>query len=88
MIYWMISARKSWAISNNSRIVEALIELPLSTAKDDNAANLLLCYRKLVDIAIIPPEELPIVEAWIEAVAHLTKGGGTAGHDHARGFAQ
>ncbi len=70
---------------NNSRIVETLIELPLSTAKDDNAANLLLCYRKLVDIAIIPPEELPIVEAWIDAVAHLTKGGGTAGHHHARG---
>ncbi len=67
---------------NNSRIVEALIELPLSTAKDDNALNLLLCYRKVVDIAIIPPEELPIVEAWIEAVAHLTKGGSAAGQHY------
>ena len=73
---------------NNSRIVETLIELPLSTARDDNALNLLLCYRKLVDIAIIPPEELPIVEAWIDSVARLTKGGGAAGHHHARGFAR
>jgi STELLO glycosyltransferases len=73
---------------NNSKIVETLSKLPLSDAKGDGAVNFLQCYRKLVEIAIIPPEELPIVEAWIDAVTHLTEGDGAAGYDHARGDAR
>jgi hypothetical protein len=70
---------------NNSRIVEILSELQLSPARDAAAANLLLCYRKLVDIGIIPPDELPIAEAWTDAVTHTMETGGALARLQASG---
>lgn len=52
----------------NERIRTILEQLNLDAA--DQCRNLRLCYEALVKTGILPGEELPIVDAWIEEVGH------------------
>jgi hypothetical protein len=56
---------------NNIRIMEILTSLPLSDAPDDIGNNLRLCYEKLVEAEIVPPEELHLVDLWLKDLASL-----------------
>lgn len=50
---------------NNSRLVEALDNLPLQRGLDKLNDNLRICYEELVRLELIGREELDLVEAWI-----------------------
>jgi hypothetical protein len=56
---------------NNVRIMEILTSLPLSDTPDDMGNNLRLCYEKLVEEKIVPPEELHLVDLWLQDLASL-----------------
>ncbi len=56
---------------HNARIMEILTALPLSSAPSQCGDNLWACYRALVAAAIVPEEEMPLVEAWLTDVRAL-----------------
>jgi hypothetical protein len=59
---------------NNGKIVQALEEQPLESGKEAVGANLLRCYEKLVQHNILPPQELPLVKAWLGDLKKVTAG--------------
>lgn len=50
----------------NVKIMEILESINLSTDPTHTGQNLYLCYEKLVEAGIIPPEELPLVQLWLK----------------------
>jgi hypothetical protein len=50
----------------NEEIGEVLANLDLDCGVENASKNLLKCYLALEKIGIVPKEEIPIVEAWIE----------------------
>ncbi|MEG0025388.1 MAG: STELLO glycosyltransferase family protein [Akkermansia sp.] len=50
---------------NNDRIAQVLQETDLLEGRENVSQNLLTCYKKLVEIGIVPDKEIPLVEAWI-----------------------
>jgi hypothetical protein len=57
---------------NNSRIVEELSRMQLQQGIDGIPDNLVACYRKLVDMNLIDPLEMPLLSAWLEDIADMT----------------
>lgn len=57
---------------NNTRIMELLGDLELSPAPDQTSANLRLCYEKLVEVGIIPDQELHLLDLWLKDIASFT----------------
>ncbi len=57
---------------NNVRIMEILSNLPLSDAPDDTGNNLRRCYESLVEAELVPPEELHLVDLWLQDIASFT----------------
>jgi STELLO glycosyltransferases len=51
---------------NNGRIREALENLPLAPGLDRIPDNLRSCYKTLVELELIGPEELPLLDAWLD----------------------
>ncbi len=58
---------------NNSRICEALEALTLGGGADVISANMRLCYEKLVDMSLVDPKELDLVDAWFEDLSEIRK---------------
>lgn len=54
---------------NNIRIIEILSSLTLSDKPSDTGNNLRLCYEKLIEVEIIPLEELHLVDLWLQDIA-------------------
>lgn len=52
----------------NQKILQALVELPLSPSPKDVSNNLLACYEKLVEIKIIPFKELDLLNCWLNDI--------------------
>lgn len=50
---------------NNARIAEALNALPLTEGSDAICDNMIACYQKLVEMALVGEQEIPLLEAWI-----------------------
>lgn len=57
---------------NNVKIVEILSELPLSDSPDRVGENLRMCYEKLVEVEIISPQELNLVDFWLKDLASFS----------------
>lgn len=55
--------------SNNRLIAEILEAENLSADPADVSSNLRLCYQRLVDHAIFPRNELPLVDSWLDDCA-------------------
>lgn len=55
---------------NNVKIVDLLQGLPLSAKLEDMGSNLKQCYETLVGAGIVPEAELPLVDAWLQDLAH------------------
>lgn len=51
---------------NNKKICNLLDELSLSDRGEHVADNLHKCYSSLIDVGIFPPEELRLLESWIQ----------------------
>jgi hypothetical protein len=51
--------------TNNFNICKELQNLPLKSGKENMFDNLISCYQKLIDIAVIGKEEMPLLKAWI-----------------------
>lgn len=51
---------------HNRRIARILDALELPAGEDEVGANLWRCYQALVKAGIFPPEELPLVRAWLD----------------------
>ena len=49
----------------NSKIAQALTDLSLHPGPDQVPRNMRICYEELVRIAVLPPRELPLVDAWL-----------------------
>ncbi len=57
---------------NNSRIREILDALPVTPGTARIPDNLRQCYQALVNASIFPPDELPLLEAWLTDLAAVT----------------
>jgi hypothetical protein len=58
---------------NNSRIVNALRGLHLQAGSAGIADNMMACYQKLTEMALVAPQELPLVAAWLKDVQSIEK---------------
>lgn len=56
---------------NNSKICKELEELNLKSGPENIFDNLLLCYKKLVQLGYLNSKELRLVESWINDVMSL-----------------
>ena len=56
---------------HNSEICEALAALPLKPGLENIGDNLRACHGKLVDMSLIGPEELKLLDAWLEDIKRL-----------------
>jgi hypothetical protein len=59
---------------HNTRIIEILSALSLSSDPADAARNLGECYQALISAGIVPEKEMRLVELWIQAVGHTSFG--------------
>lgn len=57
----------------NERIAEILSALELPAGAERVADNLRACYAALVEQGIFPPEELPLVVAWLDDLRRMPK---------------
>jgi hypothetical protein len=57
--------------SNNMRICKELQDLKLLTGVENISANLLSCYKKLIEIGVVGEGELQLLEAWISDLQSL-----------------
>lgn len=53
---------------HNKDIMSALQNLNLAKGKEYSGQNLIVCYKKLIDMNLIAPEEMALLERWIEDV--------------------
>jgi hypothetical protein len=49
---------------HNGQIVAALKDLRLQGGSESIPANMHLCYQTIIDMGLIGPEEMPLLEAW------------------------
>ena len=56
---------------NNMRLCQELADLELKGGRDCLGDDLKGCYELLVSLGFVGPEEIPLVDAWIEDVASL-----------------
>lgn len=55
----------------NSMIVEELEKLTLKSGEEYIIDNLLLCYKKLIELNIFEKQELKLLKAWIKDISQL-----------------
>jgi hypothetical protein len=51
---------------NNSGICEILENLPLKAGYDEIGDNMRICYEKMVEMALVRPDELDLLEVWLK----------------------
>lgn len=56
---------------SNERIRVLLEDLPLQGGDDSVGSNLYRCYEALVAAGIVPPTEIPLLEAWLQDCASV-----------------
>lgn len=56
---------------NNSEICQALMDLELEEGAQNILANMLKCYKKLVDLGHVGGEEMMLLEAWSNDIKKL-----------------
>ena len=56
---------------HNSEICQALDTLPLQPGPEKIADNLRACYEKLVSMSLLDPEELYLLDAWLDDIDQL-----------------
>ncbi|WP_129126139.1 STELLO glycosyltransferase family protein [Geomonas oryzae] len=66
---------------NNVKICKALAGLELATGDSHMPDNLRSCYRAFVELGLIGEEEMPLLDAWLEALASLGQAGKGQGRD-------
>jgi len=52
--------------SNNAQIYESLKDLELHEGVENIPVNMVICYEKLVNLELILPEELILLDSWID----------------------
>jgi hypothetical protein len=57
---------------HNTKIMTILADLELSDKLEHTGNNLRCCYQKLVEAEIIPPDELNLIDLWLEDLAKYT----------------
>lgn len=57
---------------HNSQIAAVLADLALTEGLKAIPANLRLCYEKLIEIDVVKPDELPLLDAWLRDIAGLS----------------
>jgi hypothetical protein len=57
---------------NNSRIAGTLADLDIRPGAENHGDNLRACYSALVRLGVVGVEEMPLLDAWIDAVESLT----------------
>ena len=58
---------------HNEHIVRVLNKCNLGPGIENAAGNLHRCYQALVEVTIFPPEEMPLLEAWLDDIAAVAK---------------
>jgi len=56
---------------NNSAICDALDELSLKSGEENIPENLRLCYERLIEMKLIGPEELSLLDDWLSDLAEI-----------------
>ncbi len=56
---------------NNGRIIDELCTLQLQKGIDGIPDNLVTCYRKLSDMNLVDPLEMPLLDAWLEDLSTM-----------------
>lgn len=57
----------------NTKIVETLCKLPLREGTEQIGANMLMCYKALVDMGAVGREELTLLGLWLDDLAEARK---------------
>lgn len=57
--------------THNARIAETLTSLPLKQGREHISDNMRTCYQALVDIAVVAPEELGLLDAWLTDLENI-----------------
>ena len=60
--------------TSNAAMVRELTALDLSPDASDISLNLRACYKRLVEVDVVPKEELRLVDLWVEDLEALTLG--------------
>jgi hypothetical protein len=58
--------------TNNLRICEELQRLHLTQGKEHIYDNLVLCYRKLIEMNVVGKEEMTLLQTWISDLKNIT----------------
>ena len=58
---------------NNRAIMDALASLPLSESPEAVGLNMRMCYVKLIEMGIVPAEELLLIDAWLHDIQALER---------------
>ncbi|MCF8057276.1 MAG: STELLO glycosyltransferase family protein [Desulfocapsa sp.] len=53
---------------HNTTLVSELHKLVLEQGEKNISKNLITCYQKLVDLALVGPEEIPLLKAWLSDI--------------------
>ena len=57
--------------NNNSQIVKSLNELQLNEGTENIPENMILCYKKLIDLEFVGQGELSLLMAWLKDMDKL-----------------
>lgn len=57
---------------NNDAIVTALQTLKMRPGADELGRNLRCCYSKLIDMKLVGPEEMKLLDAWLRDIGRLS----------------
>lgn len=54
--------------NNNAQIVKSLKELDLKEGTENIPANMLLCYKKLIELELVGADEMNLLKAWLHDI--------------------
>jgi len=54
--------------NNNAQIMKSLKELNLKEGAENISINMILCYRKLIELELVEEEEIALLSAWLDDI--------------------
>lgn len=54
--------------SNNSKIIKSLLEIDLKKGIDNIPENMMLCYKRLIELELVDENELALLRAWLRDI--------------------
>ena len=59
--------------NNNTQIYTSLKELDLKEGVENISVNMILCYKKLIELGLIDSKEITLLNSWLEDIDSINK---------------